>query len=97
MSWGWVGCAAYESGVVGFAENKATQPSLAGAWAELGKKAKCRVEDNDNIIGEDSDQTLDDFYDLVEHVGKLHSGFESHFHLCSVTQNFNESFVTIKS
>ena len=24
-------------GVVGLAENKATQPSLAGAWAELGK------------------------------------------------------------
>ena len=24
--------------VVGLAENKATQPSLAGAWAELGKK-----------------------------------------------------------
>ena len=23
-------------GVVGLAENKATQPSLAGAWAELG-------------------------------------------------------------
>ena len=26
--------------MVGLAENKATQPSLAGAWAELGKK-KC--------------------------------------------------------
>ena len=26
---GWVG-------VVGLAENKATQPSVAGAWAELG-------------------------------------------------------------
>ena len=24
-------------GVVGLAENKATQPSLAGAWAELGE------------------------------------------------------------
>ena len=24
-------------GVVGLTENKATQPSLAGAWAELGK------------------------------------------------------------
>ena len=24
-------------GVVGLAENKATQPNLAGAWAELGK------------------------------------------------------------
>ena len=24
-------------GVVGLADNKATQPSLAGAWAELGK------------------------------------------------------------
>ena len=30
---GWVGF-----GVVGLAENKAIQPSLAGAWAELGKK-----------------------------------------------------------
>ena len=29
---GWVGV-----GVVGKAENIATQPSLAGAWAELGK------------------------------------------------------------
>ena len=25
-------------GVVGLTENKATQPSLAGAWAELGKR-----------------------------------------------------------
>ena len=25
-------------GEVGFAENKATQPSLAKAWAELGKR-----------------------------------------------------------
>ena len=32
---GWVGL-----GVVGKAENIATQPSLAGAWAELGNKAK---------------------------------------------------------
>ena len=27
-------------GVVGLAENIATQPSLAGAWAELGKIGK---------------------------------------------------------
>ena len=27
-------------GVVGLAENKATQPSLAGAWAGLGKNPK---------------------------------------------------------
>ena len=26
--------------LVGLFENKATQPSLAGAWAELGKKTK---------------------------------------------------------
>ena len=32
---GWVGV-----GVVGLTENKATQPSLAGAWAELGKRLK---------------------------------------------------------
>ena len=32
----WVGCGAYVVGVVGLAENIATQPSLAGAWAELG-------------------------------------------------------------
>ena len=25
-----------EAGVVGIAENRATHPSLAGAWAELG-------------------------------------------------------------
>ena len=31
MGWGGVG-----AGAVGLAENKATQPSLAGAWAELG-------------------------------------------------------------
>ena len=27
-------------GVVGLTENKATQPSLAGAWAELNNKEK---------------------------------------------------------
>ena len=32
MEWGWGG-----GGVVGLTENKATQPSLAGALAELSK------------------------------------------------------------
>ena len=35
---GWVGVGV--GGVVGKAENIATQPSLAGAWAELGKSGK---------------------------------------------------------
>ena len=48
MSRGWVGCAAYESGVVGLAENKATQPSLAGAWAELGKMDETRENFSSN-------------------------------------------------
>ena len=30
-------------GVVGLAENKATQPSLAGAWAELCKNIRLRM------------------------------------------------------
>ena len=33
-------------GVVGLTENKATQPSLAGAWAELGKNGKKEKENN---------------------------------------------------
>ena len=31
-------------GVVGLAENIATQPSLAGAWAELGNRTNVQME-----------------------------------------------------
>ena len=59
---GWVGV-----GVVGKAENIATQPSLAGAWAELGKiysfkssKAALKIE----------------FYFLMVRVFILHTGYQ---------------------
>ena len=35
--WGWGG------GVVGLSENMVTQPSLARAWAELGKNIRKKV------------------------------------------------------
>ena len=37
-------------GVVGLAENKATQPSLAGAWAELGNSCLVLFNPHHTII-----------------------------------------------